>query len=182
MRTATRLRLLALVVLNASAALAGQGPSPCPGCGCVKTRKICRLVCEMKEDINYEYDVDYDDYCLPDTSKITGKKWVPNCQCPFKCRKVLLWQPRCVCKIHTRKTLVKIPVIKKVPNYNCVVESVCCGCGKSHVDAQATAQARQQGIMPDSVETPIVLDTGEAVTVFVSEARRDSSPQHPQVR
>lgn len=174
MRTGTLLPLLMLAALNVSAALA-ESASPCPGCGCSQVKKICRLVCEMKEDIDYEYDVDYDDYCLPDTSKITGKKWVPNCQGLFKCRKVLLWQPRCVCKIHTRKTLVKIPVVKKVPSYNCVVESVCCGCGKSYLDAQATAQARRQGIMPDSVDTPIVLDTGEAVAVFASEAGPDAN-------
>jgi hypothetical protein len=175
MRLSTLVHLLTLVTLHAGAVFADQGASTCPGCGCVKAKKICRLVCEMKEDIDYEYDVDYDDYCLPATSKICGKKWVPDCKALFKCRKVLLWQPRCACKIYSRKTLVKIPVVKKVPSYNCVVECVCCRCGKSRVDAEATAQARKRGIMPASVDTPIVLDTGEAAVDFVGDDAIGSS-------
>ncbi|HET6883375.1 MAG TPA: hypothetical protein VFI31_24710 [Pirellulales bacterium] len=166
--------LLMVAALSVSAALADPGPAPCPGCGCSRVKKICRLVCEIKEDIEYEYDLDYDDYCLPAKSKIRGKKWVDDCKSLFHCRKVLIWQPRCECKIHTRKTLVKIPVIKKVPSYNCVVECVCCRCGKSHVDAVATAQARRQGIMPNSLDTPIVLDTGEAVVEFANDAGSDN--------
>lgn len=163
---------LVLVALIAGAAGA-EPPSPsCPGCGCSKTRKICKLVCEMKEDLDYEYDVDRDDYCLPATSKIRGRKWLPDCDSLLGWRKVLIWQPRCECKIHTRKTLVKIPVVKKVPTYNCVVERVCCECGKSRVDAEATAKAREQGIMPGSVDTPMVFEEPEPENVLASDVRR----------
>jgi hypothetical protein len=154
---------LLLAAVIASVAFGDAPSAQCPSCGCAKCRKICRLVCKVEEEIDYEYDVDCDDYCLPDTSKICGKKWVPDCKSLFGCRKILIWQPRCKCKIHTRKTLVKIPVTKKVPTYSCVVESVCCQCGKSKLDAQATAEARRQGMMPDSVDKPLAFDTGEAV-------------------
>ncbi|HWB11443.1 MAG TPA: hypothetical protein VG826_19590 [Pirellulales bacterium] len=130
----------------------------------------------MKEDVDYEYDFDRDDYCLPATSKIQGRKWLPDCDSLFGWRKVLIWQPRCECKIHTRKTLVKIPVIKKVPSYNCVVESMCCQCGKSRVDAEATAKAREQGISPPSVDTPLVLDEPDSTNVLVGDARRSTTP------
>lgn len=165
---------LALVVLMTCVVEAGQ-PS-CPECGCARTRKICKLVCEMREDIDYEYDVDCDDYCLPAPSKIRDKKWLPDCGSLLGWRKVFVWQPRCECKIHTRNTLVKVPVVKKTPVYNCVVEAVCCQCGKSRVDAEATARAREQGIMPDSIDTPIVLDEPESASVLVSDARRGPAP------
>lgn len=174
MTVATTLVLVAI----ANVGIGDQQASPCPGCGCSRTKKVCRLVCEMKDDIDYEYDVDYDEYCLPDTSKIRGKKWVADCTSLLGYRKELIWQPRCKCKIHTRKTLVKIPVIKKVRTYNCIVDSVCCGCGKSHFDAEATARARQQGIMPDSVDGPIVLDTGEP---FEAVARDEHPPERSQL-
>jgi hypothetical protein len=44
------------------------------------------------------------------------------------------------------------------------------------VDAEATARAREQGIMPDSVDTPIVLDEPESANVLVSDARRGRAP------
>ena len=171
MRTSTVLVWL-LTALIAGVACAGERPSCCPKCGCTKTRKVCKLVCGMKEDIDYEYDVDCDDYCLPAKSDICGKKWVPDCKSLFGLRKALIWQPHCGCKIHTRKTLVKIPVVKKVPAYNCVVECVCCRCGTGKVDAEATAQARAQGIMPNSVDAPIVLDSGEPLRVLASSDSR----------
>lgn len=161
MRISAALFLLVFSASSADFALAQQGSSACPACGCANVRKVCKLVCEMKEDIDYEYDVDRDEYCLPAPSDITGRKWVRDCTSWFGYRKKLIWQPHCQCKIHTRNTLVKIPVVKKVPVYNCVVESVCCECGKGKVDLQATAQARALGIRPNSVETPIVLDSGE---------------------
>lgn len=173
MWTQSKAAILVLLALIAGVVEAGQ--PCCPDCGCSRIRKICKLVCEMKEDIDYEYDVDCDDYCLPAPSKLRGKKWLPDGESLFGWRKVLVWQPRCECKIHTRKTLVKIPVVKKKPVYNCVVECVCCQCGKSRVDAEATAKAREQGIMPDSVDAPIVLDEPESANALMSDARRGSA-------
>src|SRR5581483_3942881 len=134
MRGSSNAATLVFVALTTVVVNAEPQSSSCPDCGCSKVRKVCKLVCETKEDIDYEYDVDRDDYCLPATSKIRGRKWLPDCDALFGWRKVLIWQPRCECKIHTRKTLVKVPVVKKVPVYNCVVERVCCQCGKSRVD------------------------------------------------
>lgn len=150
------LPILAVLVLVAAA----EEPSQprCANCGCCNFKKVCRLVCEMIEDIDYEYDVDYDDYCLPGVSEIKGKKWAPDCKSWLGCRKVLQWRPHCLCKVHTRKTLVKVPVVKKVPNYNCVVDRVCCQCGRSEVDARATEQARQRGAPPQPTPAPTAFD------------------------
>ena len=150
------LPILAVLVLVAAA----EEPSQprCANCGCSRFVKVCRLVCDMKEDIEYEYDVDYDDYCLPGVSEIKGKKWVPDCKSWLGRRKVLLWQPHCLCKVHTRQTLVKVPVVKTVPTYNCAVDRVCCQCGRSEVDAAATEQARQRGAASQSTAVPTAFD------------------------
>lgn len=150
--------MLAILVL---AAAADEPAQPrCASCGCSNFRNACRLVCEMKERINYEYDVDCDNYCLPGVSEIRGKHWVPDCKSWLGRRKVLHWQPHCLCKVHTRKTLVKIPVVTKVPSYNCVVDRVCCQCGRSEVDAKATEQARQRGAAPQSTPVPTAFQLG----------------------
>lgn len=163
---ASTLLPLPIVVLLMVAGACAAGPEPsrprCAGCGCATFRKVCRLVCEMKEDIDYEYDVDHDDYCLPAVSQIRGKKWVPDCKSLLGWRKALIWKPRCDCKVHSRKTLVKIRVVKKVPTYNCVVDRVCCRCGKSEVDLKATEKVRQQGITPESAGMAVAFDDGEA--------------------
>lgn len=153
---ASNIFALPILAVLALAAAADEPSQPrCANCGCCNFKKVCRLVCEMTEDIDYEYDVDYDDYCLPGVSEIRGKKWVPDCKSWFGLRKVLQWQPRCLCKVHTRNTLVKVPVVKKkVPSYNCVVDRVCCQCGRSEVDAKATEQARQRGTLPQSTPMP----------------------------
>jgi hypothetical protein len=171
MKASTLLALPILAVLMLQVAADDHARPRCPGCACSSFKKVCRLVCEMKEDIDYEYDVDHDDYCLPGVSEIKGKKWVADCKSLLGCRKELIWQPRCTCKVRTRKTLVKVPVIKKVPTYNCVVDRVCCQCGRSEVDAKATQQARQQGIMPESTDTPIVFDAdyGSSNVQFASQ-------------
>lgn len=151
-----------IVVVLTLIAAGNEQPRPqCAGCGCSTFRKVCRLICEMKEDIDYEYDVDHDDYCLPAVSQIRGKKWVPDCKSLLGWRKALTWKPRCACKVRSRKTLVKIPVVKKVPTYNCVVDRVCCQCGKSEVDLKATEKARQQGITPESARMAVAFDDGE---------------------
>lgn len=150
--------ILGILVLVAAA----EEPSQprCANCGCSTFRKVCRSICEMKQRIYYEYDVDYDDYCLPGVSEIRGKKWIPDCKSWLGRRKVLQWQPHCLCKVHTRKTLVKVPVAKKEPSYNCVVDRVCCQCGRSEVDAKATEQARQRGAAPQPTAVPTASDFG----------------------
>lgn len=160
MKASTVLALPILAIFALFAAAEEPSQPRCANCGCCNFRKVCRLVCEMKEDIDYEYDVDYDDYCLPGVSKIKGKKWAPDCKSWFGCRKVLQWRPSCLCKVHTRNTLVKVPVVKKVPSYNCVVDQVCCQCGRSEVDAKATEQARQRGTPPQSTGVPTAFQFG----------------------
>lgn len=161
MKLLSGLTLAAIAILVSRAPANDDNALRCTDCGCTHVKKICRLVCETKENVVYEYDVDHDDYCLPAKSDVCGKKWVHDCKSFFSRRKTLIWQPHCACKVRTRKTLVKMPVVKKTPVYNCVVERVCCRCGKAKVDAQATEQARDQGIVPVSVDMPIVLDDGQ---------------------
>jgi hypothetical protein len=155
MKVASTMALPIVAVLLVVAA--GDEPSPfrCLGCGCSSFTNVCRLKCDMKEDIDYEYDVDHDPYCLPGVSEIQGNHWVPDCKSWLGWRKVLTWKPHCLCKVHTRKTLVKIPVVKKVPVYNCVVDRVCCKCGKSEIDAATTQQLQQQGAAPVVSDVPM---------------------------
>lgn len=162
MKVASTLALPIAAVLTFAAAADEPTQFQCTGCGCSNFTHVCRLVCEMKEDIDYEYDVDHDPYCLPGVSEIQDKQWVSDCKSLFGCRKVLTWKPRCLCKIHTRKTLVKIPVVKKVPVYNCVVDRVCCKCGRSEIDAKAAEKKGEQGTVPEAADVPMAYKGGPA--------------------
>lgn len=137
--------------------LAGDGCC-CGHCGCNNVKKVCRLVCEMKEVTTFEYDCKCEDFCLPGKSTKCGHHWETDCHAWLGYKKVIDWEPHCSCHIRTKKTLVKVPVKKKVPHHTCVVECICNQCGGCQVDPQATAMAREQGIMPASAEMPIVLE------------------------
>jgi len=173
MKTFSALALL-LVGGLVNQALAQDGC--CCNCGCNHVKKVCRLVCDMKEVTTFEYDCKCEDFCLPGKSTCCGHHWEPDCKCLLGCKKVHDWQPHCSCHIRTKKTLVKVPVKKKVPHYTCVVECICNQCGNCQVDQQATAQAREQGIMPVSAETPIVLQDSSAQDA----GQQPAAPQQPQ--
>jgi hypothetical protein len=150
-----------LVAAFVNQALAGDGCC-CGHCGCANVKKVCRLVCEMKDVTTYEYEAECKDICLPGKSTCCGHHWEPDCHAWLGCKKVHDWQPHCSCHIRHQKLLVKVPVKKKVPSYPCVVDCICNQCGGCQVDPQATAMAREQGIMPVSAEMPIVLQDASA--------------------
>lgn len=107
-------------------------PTCCGRCGCHgPLKKVCRVVCEMKEVKVTCWDVECDDFCVP----------LPGCGhgcCGQSCGEPGCCDSGCGCakpvtppkcgKVRCRKKLVKRVVTKKVPVYKCVVEYVCAGC------------------------------------------------------
>jgi hypothetical protein len=143
--------LLGMLTLGTASAQAG---GPC--CGCGETKYVCRLVCDVKEELKYEFDMACDPYCLLGRSDCCGKKKVCDCDSLFGFHWEKIWKPNCECKVRMKHTLVKVPVIKQVPVYTCVVERVCCGCRTRTVDTAATQRILQSGVMPVSLEQPVV--------------------------
>ena len=88
----------------------------CSRCG---VKKVCKVVCEMKEVKKTCWEVECEEFCVP-LPRLCGRKagaCERDCVAPPKCGKV-----RC------RKKLVKKKVTRKVPVYKCVVEHVCGKC------------------------------------------------------
>lgn len=150
-------RFLALLVIVSTPYTAGvdaAGPC-CHSCGHGNAKYVCRLVCTMRDQLTYEYEMDCEPYCMLGRSDSCGKKRV--------CDDSLLgfhwetiWKPNCECKVRTKRTLVKVPVVKQVPAYSCVVERICCGCGRNHIDTAATHRLIESGVMPVSADRPTI--------------------------
>ncbi|HET6883482.1 MAG TPA: hypothetical protein VFI31_25245 [Pirellulales bacterium] len=99
----------------------------CHHCGCqTRCKKVCRLVCEKKEEKKTAYSCECEDFCIPGPSKKCGVK--VECDCNGHHR-TILWKPACA-KVHTRKKLVKKETKKEVPNYKWEVDVYCCVCGR----------------------------------------------------
>ncbi len=141
---------VAVVLMAWSPALHAGAPC-CDGCGCQPcTRKVCRLVCEMKDVTKNVYDCKCEDFCLPAPST----RCKAPCTCPGKCCKDhTIWKPNCGC-VRTRTVLIVKKETKKVPSYKCVVEEVAqCGhCAKktsypeSANAADALAMVKDAGV------------------------------------
>ena len=124
-----RISILPLLVLLASpCAVLRAGAPCCDGCGCQPcTRKVCRLVCEPKEETKKVYSCKCEDFCIPGRS-ICCKK---PCDCHWWCCLCCdhyTYKPTCGC-VRTRVVPVITTETKKVPSYKCVVEEVCTRCG-----------------------------------------------------
>lgn len=117
------LGLAAGLVLGATP-LATRAAGDCSRCGqACCARKVCRVVCEMKEVKETKYSIECEDFCVPGPSCCRtkactrcGGKSCDDCQIP-------------TCgPVRTRKKLVKTEVTKKVPTYKCVVVDLCPQC------------------------------------------------------
>ena len=151
----------------------------CPNCGCQQVRKVCRLVCEMRDQVTFEYDMDCNDFCPMGKSDKCGTRCVPDCSKWCGYRKEIIWQPHCSCHPRTIRTLVKIPVIKQVPVYHCEVDRICCGCGCNCGCCGAATPSQQQaaiekaearGILPVSAEEEITVPLDETKTAEAAPA------------
>lgn len=140
------------IALIAWASAIQAGAPCCGGCGCQPcTKKVCRLVCEMKEESKNVYSCECEDFCLPGRSTCCKAP----CDCPGKCCKDhTIWKPTCGC-VKTRTVLVITKEKKKKPVYKCVVEEVCTRCGhcakkcnypESNSAAEAIAMVKESGI------------------------------------
>ncbi len=134
--------VLSVLLLSSAHVVAGHhGGSGCNDCGCQQNlRKVCRWVCEIKEVKDYEWKCECEDFCIPGPSSFCRK---PDCDCDCDndcCRDcqrhlrlcdkgVKEWGPPCGCCVRTKKKLIKVEVVKKVPVYKCVIETVCDNCG-----------------------------------------------------
>lgn len=107
---------------------AGLFSRPCPECGCCQLKRVCRLVPDVKKVTENKYVVEEEEVCLLGKScteeRIIQDSCVPNCQ---RCEKVQT--PRCgmvVCKKKLKKTTTTV----EKPSAKCVMETVCCQCGR----------------------------------------------------
>lgn len=149
-------------------------------CGCDAGPKYrCRLVCTMKSELTYEYAEECKPYCNLGPSDKCGKKRVCD-DSFFGFHWETIWKPSCECKVRTKNTLVKIPVVKQVPVYSCVVEQVCGDCGRCHVDAAATQRLHDAGIMPVSAAMPVVDLDGSLRPIRHPEATTFAPPPVPE--
>jgi hypothetical protein len=173
-----KLGIAAVLAVLGFVAQAQAGHRHCCGnCGCNTCNMRCRLVCEEKNVITYDWAVDCEPYCLPGIGGCkVGEVCLRDAQTCHGCRIEGIWKPNCCNKIKIRRTPVKIPIVTKVPSYRCVVECICGNCGHCSTDLQASAEATQeleaQGVIPTSAETAVPAETAteEAAAVEAASA------------
>ena len=143
--------LFAVVGAAALACTAAFAHDCCSHCGCQQNvTKVCRLVCEMKEVKEVCYDCKCEDFCIPGPSCKCGQKRECSCAARHGQRTVDVWQPSTCATIHTRHHLLKREVVKQVPTYKWVVETVCGGCaGKCAQQSLPPGAAEMAGPKPD---------------------------------
>lgn len=123
-----RLLITAAAIVFAASAKLQAGAPCCESCGCQPcTRKVCRLVCETKEEIKKTYCCKCEDFCIPGRST----RCKNPCDCHWWCCLCCdhyTYKPTCGC-VRQRVVLETKEEKKKVPAYKCVVEEVCTRCG-----------------------------------------------------
>ncbi len=160
----TLLLTAAWLVCASSSALAQECCDHC-GCGC-NLRKVCRLVCIEKEVKETVYCCECEDFCVPGPSCKCGKECHHDCTAPHGCRCKEVWQPTCA-DVRTRNKLIKKEVVKKVPSWKWVVETVCCDCA-----SRCGETAQEAAPPPDaSVEAPL-----EPLPMEIQEATMPKPP------
>lgn len=123
---------LACVLALSSRAQAGDR---CSGCDSARMKKVCRVVCELRDEKKTVYSCECEDFCVPGPSQKCGEKWV--CDADGHRRRETIWKPGCA-DVRTKAKLVKREVTRKVPVYKWEVVEVCSKCGDCCQDA-ATA-------------------------------------------
>lgn len=123
-----RVALVGLMV-TAAASLAWAGKPCCRQCGCGTTQKVCRMVCEMKQEKHVEYACECEDFCVLGPSQYCGTRCVPDPCNPCATIEKRVWKPTCG-PMYSRTKLLKREVTVEKPVYKCVVEEVCTGCGR----------------------------------------------------
>jgi hypothetical protein len=170
--------ILVLAVLAIAANAYGDDcrDCACQRCGCQShCRKICRVVCEMKDVKQICYSCKCEDFCVPGPSCKCGE--ICECDpchsgCGCKCFGCLfgdgkihrtIWKPSCESTLFTRNKLYKYEITKKVPTYKWVVEYCCGECqsatpcnGSQPVPENAPANSAESGSkpLPNSPITP----------------------------
>lgn len=125
---------LLLLSLTFTADVMTAGEPACCHCGRQHNcRKVCRLVCEMKEVTKVTYGCQCEDVCIPGPS---SRERVCSCgECDACSRKSYAWTPHCA-RVKTRKVPVRHEQKVSKPTYRWVVEYVCDECA-SHPARQS---------------------------------------------
>lgn len=132
-----------------------QAQDGCGGCGC---RKVCKVVCEMKQVKKHVWVVECEEFCAPLPGLGRGCAPCGDAICepgygedgcggegrPGPCASLYkpMVPPKCG-KVRCRKKLVKKEVTCEVPVYRCVV--VCGGGGPGCREEPCGANAEQDG-------------------------------------
>ncbi|HUY93008.1 MAG TPA: hypothetical protein VMV10_30035 [Pirellulales bacterium] len=134
------LQLALAIAVAATASTSEAGLQYCDHCGCQRhCKKVCRLVCGKKKEIKIEYECESEDFCLPGRSVKCGQVCERN-RLGIKCCHAVL-KPVCA-QVRTRNVLVKKQSEKEVPDYNWVVEKVCCHCGQKIKDGEESGDGK----------------------------------------
>ena len=129
--------LIATLIVGAGLSLpcaAGLFSHGCERCGCQQSKKVCRVVPDVKKVTETKFVVECEEICLPGKSRCTERMVEDQCVAGSqRCETVR--EPTCD-RIVTKKTLKKVTTTVDKPGWKCVVETVCsqCGnqCGPSH--------------------------------------------------
>ena len=129
-----RFAILTLFLIACCHATSAAADEPkcrsCPHCGCCDIKKICRIVPEIKKEPKPKFTCTCEEICLPGRSRKVGEQTIPDCNSRTGERCVPVYEPTCgriVVKVKLKKTTETI----EKPGFKCVVETVCCQCGKT---------------------------------------------------
>lgn len=99
----------------------------CPHCGGCEFDKTCRLVPHVTKVPHVEYSCKCEDVCVPGKSCYVGKECVADCD--GNCHEQHAYAPTCG-RVFMKVTPAKKTTMIEKCGYKCVVEYVCCKCGK----------------------------------------------------
>lgn len=138
------IRFLLCLSLSLCLAAAAWSGESCRQCGCGACKKVCRLVCETRQETIWCYDCKCEDFCVPGPSCLLGTRCVPDPCNPCRTHREFCWKPSCG-PLRERMVLYKVPQVVERPSYRCVVECICCECGQARIDDEATRQLVEEG-------------------------------------
>lgn len=115
-----------MMVLLGMRAIASDCAGVCSQCGCdAPTRKICRVVEDVKKTSKTSYSCECEDFCIPGKSDFCGYKTECGPCGETKCKKV--WKP--TCGESAKKTvLMKTVTPKETKTHKYEVIEVCDAC------------------------------------------------------
>ncbi len=148
---------------------ASDGNSCCSGvcslCGCCSgTRKVCRVVEDVKKTPKTSYSCECKDFCIPGKSEFCGYKCECGPCCTGKCKKV--WKPTCG-EARTKRVLIKTVKQKEEKTHKYEVIEVCAACACNGLCLPCGSANGACGA--DCGSVPCAQATSEATTELASQ-------------